>query len=109
MREAPMQIPIIAILLLASAASPINLRAAAAAGSLEKITMKDEIGRANPKWKFVAGQWVRRTSGGRSVRAQTVETQPWAVAILEDQKLEDLDVTVHFRPISGREDASGGI
>jgi len=107
-----MQIPIIAILLLASAASPINLRteaAAAAAGSLEKITMKDDFGRANPKWKFVAGQWVRRTSGGRSVLAQTVETQPWAVAILEDQKLEDLDVTVHFRPISGREDASGGI
>jgi hypothetical protein len=43
------------------------------------------------------------------VLAQVVETQPWAVAILEDQKFDDLDVTVRFRPISGKEDASGGI
>ena len=28
------------------------------------------------------------------VLAQTVETQPWAVAILEDQKFDDVDVTV---------------
>jgi len=77
--------------------------------SQEKISMKEDLGRVNPKWKFVAGQWVRRASGGRQVLAQTVETQPWAVAILEDQKFDDLDAVVQFRPISGREDASGGI
>src|SRR5499425_1278022 len=75
----------------------------------EKINMKDDLGKNNPKWKFVAGQWVRRASGGRQVLAQTVETQPWAVAILEDQRFDDLDAVVHFRPISGKEDASGGI
>ena len=77
--------------------------------SPEKITMKEDLGKDNPKWKFVTGRWVRRASGGREVLAQTVETQPWAVAILEDRKFDDLDATVHFRPISGKEDASGGL
>jgi len=75
----------------------------------EKTSVKYDLGLENPKWKFVAGQWVRRASGGRQVLAQTVETQPWAVALLEDQKFADVDVSVHFRPISGKEDASGGI
>jgi hypothetical protein len=75
----------------------------------EKTSMKDDLGKENPKWKFVAGQWTRRPSGGRPVLAQIAETQPWAVAILEDQKFDDVDVTVRFRPISGKEDASGGI
>ena len=71
--------------------------------------MKYDLGGENPKWKFVAGQWGRRASDGRQVLAQTAETQPWAVAILEDQKFSDVDVSVRFRPISGKEDASGGI
>ncbi len=78
-------------------------------GAVEKIGMKDDLGKDNPKWKFVVGQWVRRASGGRQVLAQTAETQPWAVALLEDQRFADVDVTVRFRPVSGREDASGGI
>jgi hypothetical protein len=75
----------------------------------EKTPMKYDLGVENPKWKFLAGQWGRRASGGRQVLAQTVETQPWAVAILEDHKFSDVDVSVRFRPISGKEDASGGI
>jgi len=80
---------------------------AAAAG--ERTTMKYDLGAENPKWKFVAGQWVRRPSENRQVLAQTVETQPWAVAVLEDKKFSDADISVRFRPVSGREDASGGI
>ena len=75
----------------------------------EAATMKYDLGSENGKWKFVTGQWVRRASGNRQVLAQTVETQPWAVALLEDRRFGDLDVTVRFRPISGKEDASGGI
>jgi hypothetical protein len=71
--------------------------------------MKYDLGADNPKWKFVAGQWVRRPSGDRRVLAQTAETQPWAVAVLEDKKFDDVDVSVRFRPVSGKEDASGGI
>src|SRR5262249_25743651 len=71
--------------------------------------VKDDLAKENPKWKFVAGKWTYRSSGGRQVLAQVAETQPWAVALLEDQKFEDVDATVRFRPISGKEDASGGI
>jgi len=77
--------------------------------SPEKTTMKDDLSKENPKWKFVVGKWTYRPSGGRQVLAQVAETQPWAVALLEDQKFEDVDVTVRFRPVSGKEDASGGI
>ena len=77
--------------------------------SPEKTSMKDDLGKENPKWKFVAGRWIRRPSGGRQVLAQVTETHPWAVAILEDKKFDDIDVTVRFRPVSGREDASGGV
>ena len=77
--------------------------------SPERATMKDDLGRENSKWKFVAGQWTRRDSGGRRVLAQVIETQPSAIAILEDQKFDDVDATVRFRPISGKEDASGGV
>ena len=77
--------------------------------SQEKTSMKEDFGKENPQWKFVAGRWVRRASGGRQVLAQTAETRPWAVAILEGPRFADLDVAVHFRPISGKEDASGGI
>jgi hypothetical protein len=77
--------------------------------SPEKTVMKDDLAKENPKWKFVAGKWAYRSSGGRQVLAQVAETQPWAVALLEDQKFDDVDATVRFRPISGKEDASGGI
>ena len=80
---------------------------AGAAG--EGTTVKDDFAKDNPKWKFVTGQWVRRTFDGRPVLAQTVETQPWAVALLQDKQFSDVDVSVRFRPISGKEDASGGI
>jgi len=83
--------------------------ATVAVASGETTTMKYDLGAENSKWKFVAGQWVRRPSGDRKVLAQTVETQPWAVAVLEDKRFGDVDVSVRFRPVSGREDASGGI
>ena len=91
----------VAVLLLATATL--------ATAAEERTSVKYDLGLENPKWKFVAGQWMRRASGGRQVLAQTAETQPWAVALLEDQKFGDVDVSVRFRPISGKEDASGGI
>src|SRR5262245_29242045 len=87
----------------------LMLTATCAVAAGETATMKYDLGTENPKWKVVAGQWVRRPSGGRRVLAQTVETQPWAVAVLEDKKFADVDVSVRLRPVSGKEDASGGI
>lgn len=87
----------------------VGLLAMFAIAAGETITMKYDLGAENPRWRFVSGTWVRRASGDQKVLAQTVETQPWAVAVLEDKKLSDVDVSVRFRPVSGREDASGGI
>jgi hypothetical protein len=87
----------------------LGLVATFAVAAGETTMMKYDLGADNSKWKFATGQWVRRSSGGRQVLAQTVETQPWAVALLEDKRFADVDVTVRFRPVSGREDASGGI
>ena len=70
---------------------------------------KEDFEKDNPKWSFVAGKWERRKSGDSMVLAQTAETQPWAVALLEDRKYSDVDVSVKFKPISGKEDASGGL
>jgi len=70
---------------------------------------KEDFEKDNPKWAFVAGKWERRKSGESVVLAQTAETQPWAVALLQDRKYSDVDVAVKFRPISGKEDASGGL
>jgi len=75
----------------------------------EGVTVKDDFSQDNPRWKFVTGHWVRRVAAGRPVLAQTTETQPWAVALLEEHAFTDVDVSVRFRPISGKEDASGGI
>jgi hypothetical protein len=107
-----MKIALVVVLLLAVSACEIDAATDVprlAITSPEKTSMKDDLGKENPKWKFVAGQWTRRPSGGREVLAQVLETQPWAVAILEDQKFEDVDVSVRFRPVSGKEDASGGV
>src|SRR5438105_1783570 len=100
-RGKPMKIMLATLWLVATTSFAI------AAG--ENTTVKYDLGAENSKWKFVAGQWVRRASGDRQVLAQTKETQPWAVALLEDQKFGDVDVSVRFRPVSGKEDASGGI
>jgi hypothetical protein len=73
------------------------------------LVVQDDFEKDNPKWKFATGKWERRKSGDATVLAQTAETQPWAVAILEDRKFADVDLTVRFRPVSGKEDASGGV
>jgi hypothetical protein len=107
-----MKIALVVLLLLAVSACEIDAATDVprlAITSSEKTSMKDDLGKENPKWKFVAGKWTYRPSGGRQVLAQVAETQPWAVAILEDQRFDDVDVTVRFRPISGKEDASGGV
>lgn len=71
----------------------------------EQDKLKDDFEKDNPKWKFAEGKWERRAG----VLAQTAETQPWAVAILEDKKFSDVDVSVRVKPLSGKEDQAGGV
>jgi len=85
------------------AAPPAEGTAKASIVAQEKV--KDDFEKDNPKWKFAEGKWERRNG----VLAQTVETQPWAVAILEDRKFSDVEVSVKVKPLSGKEDQTGGL
>jgi hypothetical protein len=67
--------------------------------------VKDDFEKDNPKWTFAAGKWERRNG----VLSQTAETQPWAVAVLEDRKFADVDLSVKVKPLSGKEDQTGGL
>lgn len=60
-------------------------------------------------WKMVAGTWSAETNDERSVLTQTATDQEFPVTLLSEPEFSDVDVSVEFRPISGKVDASGGI
>jgi 3-keto-disaccharide hydrolase len=64
-------------------------------------------------WTIVAGQWtVEGMDGapsGRKVLVQRAIRNEFDVVIAPPGPFTDVDVSVKFKPISGREDASGGI
>jgi hypothetical protein len=64
-------------------------------------------------WTTLAGQWgVEQMPGapsGRSVLAQRATQNEFNVIVAPPGPYSDVDVSVAFKPIAGREDASGGI
>lgn len=64
-------------------------------------------------WTMVDGQWaVEDMAGapsGRKVLVQRATRNPFNVIVAPAGPYTDLDVSMKFKPISGREDASGGI
>jgi 3-keto-disaccharide hydrolase len=64
-------------------------------------------------WQPVEGQWVvEEMSGapsGKRVLVQRAVTNAFNVIVAPSGPYTDVDVSVRFKPISGREDASGGI
>ncbi len=70
-----------------------------------KTSIKDDFESDNAKWAFPEGTWTRR--GG--VLVQTSTNHVFNIALLQDRRFSDVDVTVKIRPVSGKEDASGGI
>lgn len=70
-------------------------------------------GAAPAGWKGLRGRWVLTedpsAARGPSVLLQDAEADPWAVLLRDGSYAGDLRVSVRFRPVSGREDASGGI
>ena len=49
----------------ATVAALLLAAATFATAAEERTSVKYDLGVENPKWKFAAGQWVRRPSGGR--------------------------------------------
>ena len=64
-------------------------------------------------WKIVDGQWsVEETSGapsGKRVLMLRPKGSAFNVIVAPGGPYSDLDISVRFKPISGSEDASGGI
>jgi hypothetical protein len=64
-------------------------------------------------WKVVTGRWVVETMddtpGGRRVLVQRAAENTFNVIVAPNGPYTDVDVSVRFKPMSGREDASGGI
>jgi hypothetical protein len=64
-------------------------------------------------WISVTGQWAveefQGAPSGNRVLVQRATKNEFNVIVAPSGQYTDLDVSVKFRPISGREDASGGI
>lgn len=64
-------------------------------------------------WTSVEGRWVvEEMSGapsGKRVLVQRAVANPFNVIVAPSASYTDVDVSVRFKPMTGREDASGGI
>lgn len=64
-------------------------------------------------WKPVAGRWALEemsgTLGSKRVLIQRAVENPFNVIVTPSAPYTDVDVSVRFKPMAGREDASGGI
>ena len=63
-------------------------------------------------WQTVTGRWaIEEMQGAASGRAlvQRATNNPFSVIVAPAGPFTDAEVSVRFKPISGREDASGGI
>ena len=73
--------------------------------TLLAVQAGDDFEKDNARWKFSEGKWERK--GG--VLVQSAAVDPWAVALLEDQRFSEVDVSVKVKPVSGKEDQAGGL
>jgi hypothetical protein len=105
---------------LAAFTTSILPRSAAAAAPAE-LKMPDDLRterwdfetKAVDGWTQVDGQWaVEDMSGapsGKRVLVQRAVNNAFNVIVCPSGPFSDIDIAVKFRPMSGREDASGGI
>lgn len=75
----------------------------------ERVTLREGFETSLERWELPEGTWQLRPSGDRTVLAQTATDRTFPVALWQARRLADVDVSVRFRPVSGRVDASGGI
>jgi hypothetical protein len=61
-------------------------------------------------WIFPDGTWsVRASDDGAGVLTQSATDRVYPLALSKAKRYGDLDLTVRFRPLSGKVDASGGL
>lgn len=75
-----------------------------------KTTIDVTFDQPSEQWEFAVGKWERRQSQDQQwVLAQTETKEQYPVALYKKNRYSDVDVTVRFKPLSGNEDASGGL
>lgn len=94
---------ILAFVVACDGAAPAEGTPRSAVAAQDKV--RDDFEKDNAKWKFAEGKWERK--GGVLVQSAAVDT--WAVAVLEDKSFSDVDVSVKVKPVSGKEDQTGGL
>ncbi len=78
---------------------PISIRG-------EKLnTLNDDFKDKNSAWKSKVGKWVFE----KGILKQTSTQEYFPLILFEKDKFSTVDISVDFKPISGRIDASGGI
>ena len=65
----------------------------------------DDFSKQDNSWSIKTGQW----SFENGILKQSATNESFPLILLEKEKLSDVDVSVKFRPISGKIDASGGL
>ena len=93
-------------------AGGLALRATSVAAA-EQREIRLDLSRSLDGWETVAGSWqiedlADASEGGRAL-VQRATTNAFNVIIAPGGAYSDVDISVRFKPISGREDASGGI
>lgn len=68
-------------------------------------SISDDFSKRDPTWSSKAGTWAFE----QGVLKQSSINNMFPLILLEKEKFSDVDVSVDFKPISGRIDASGGI
>ena len=100
----------------ASTSGPRSSAAAAAALALPETVPVERFdcdARGVDGWTIVDGQWTVEempdAPSGRRVLVQRALKNAFDVIVAPPGPFTDMDVSVRFKPIAGREDASGGI
>jgi hypothetical protein len=68
-------------------------------------SITDDFTKQDSSWSIKSGQWHFENG----VLKQSATNERFPLILLEKEKLSDVDISVKFRPISGRIDASGGL
>lgn len=73
------------------------------------VTVRQDFEAKLQDWTFVQGDWGQRTSDDNGVLAQTAKDRAFPLPLWKKRRFADVDMTVRFKPISGKIDASDPI
>ena len=60
-------------------------------------------------WEIAEGNWASVEADHNGVLKQSATDKTYPLALWTEKRFSDVDISVRFRPISGNEDASGGV